>query len=200
MQYLTLAREYESELEILKSRFIAAGKEVHALAEAEAYLLQRRERHPTANHHCYAFKLIGPPAVERFSDDGEPTGTAGRPIYTVLEHHITNAVIVVTRYFGGTKLGKGGLVKAYTEAAQLLLHEAGTLTREPQVHYRLSFPYPLNGSVSYWLAQRDLTSTLEYGAAVTAHLSLPLSLREDFEQQANEWVQQGLSYTLLDDA
>jgi putative IMPACT (imprinted ancient) family translation regulator len=71
------------------------------------------------------FAWRAPPVVDRFSDDGEPSGTAGKPILTVLEHKVYNAIVVVTRYFGGTKLGTGGLVKAYTQATQALLEAAG---------------------------------------------------------------------------
>ena len=133
-----------------------------------------------------------------FSDDGEPSGTAGKPIHTVLEHNVNNAMIVVIRYFGGTKLGKGGLVKAYTEAAQALLEEAGTLERVPQKAIQMTFPYSLNGSIQHWLNGHQLQTELQYAAEVSCEFNLPVSLLERFRQQANAWEQQGLKYFELE--
>lgn len=193
-RYTTLACEAESEIEILRSRFIASGREVTTVAEAESFLQQIRARYPDATHHCYAFKVAGPPVVDRFSDDGEPSGTAGKPIYIVLEHHLHNAIIVVTRYFGGTKLGKGGLVKAYTEAAKALLDTAGTLEREPEVLLALSYPYALEGSLAHFCQELGLRPELTYAEQVYAHWSVPESRLERVCQRLEEWTVQGLTF------
>ncbi len=194
--YITLANPAQTEIEILNSRFIADGQEVSTVTEAEAFLKSIQAQFPTANHHCYAFKVFGPPAGDRFSDDGEPNGTAGRPIYTVLEHNLMNAIIVVTRYFGGTKLGKGGLVKAYTQAAQALLVAAGTLEREPSQHIWLEYPYPLGGSLEYLMQQLGLTPELSYSDCIQASIDLPESLSETFLAQIENFQQQGLRWEI----
>lgn len=194
--YITFAQPGQVEIEILKSRFIATGQEVTTPSEAETFLKGIQSQFPDANHHCYAFKVLGPPLGDRFSDDGEPNGTAGRPIYTVLEHNLVNAIIVVTRYFGGTKLGKGGLVRAYTQAAQALLLEAGTQQREPLLSLALTYPYPLSGSLEYLMQQLGLTPRLVYSACIQAQLDLPESLWEAFEAQLENYQPQGLSWEL----
>lgn len=183
MKYVTLAHEAEIEILVLKSRFIASGREVRSVEEAESFLAAVRTRYPDASHHCYAFRVAGPPVVDRFSDDGEPAGTAGRPILTVLEHHVYNAIVVVSRYFGGIKLGTGGLVKAYTQAAQRLLEAAGLSEKEPEVQIVLQYPYGLGGTVAYQLRQMGLSSECCYAEDVTCYLRVPLSRRQELKDR-----------------
>lgn len=175
MRYTTLAREAFHEINILNSRFIAAGREVVSVSEAEAFLKQIRAQWPDASHHCYAFRVAGPPVVDRFSDDGEPSGTAGKPILTVLEHKVYNTIVVVTRYFGGTKLGTGGLVKAYTQATQALIEAAGLIEKEPCQSLILHYPYHLSGSLAYQLEQAGLSPKLDYAEAITCRIDVPVS-------------------------
>lgn len=196
-RYYTLARSSTHEILILNSRFIAQGTEVQDVAAAEAFLKSVQARYPDAGHHCYAFRLAGPPGVERFSDDGEPSGTAGRPIYTVLMHHVQNAIIVVTRYFGGTKLGTGGLVKAYTQAAQELIAAAGVVEREPTTELLLCYPYALAGSLDHWLKGLELNAIREYGADISTEVQVPLRLLAGVKAQLHEWEVQGLSWLEL---
>ncbi len=189
----TLAEAGEAEINILNSRFIASGAEVRDLSSAEAFLKSIQQRYPDATHHCYAFKVLGPPIIDRFSDDGEPNGTAGRPILTVLEHHLANAIIVVTRYYGGTKLGKGGLVKAYTEAAKALITQIGTITRETETELSLDYPYQLAPMLEHWFRQQNFHPELIYAERVSAQLSIPLSQREKLTAELSDWVRQGLN-------
>lgn len=197
--YQTLARPAEAGIEVMHSRFIASGSEVSSPAAAESFLREVRQRYPDASHHCYAFQLLGPPLLERFSDDGEPGGTAGRPILTVLSHQLSNAIIVVTRYFGGTKLGKGGLVKAYTQAAQALLASAETVTREPLSSLLLHYPYPLDGSLSHWLQQHQLLADKTYSHEVSVKVHLPTRLLPALSPQLQDWQGQGLRWEALND-
>jgi uncharacterized YigZ family protein len=183
MRYTTLAHESSHEISILNSRFIASGREVLSVDEAEAFLKQIRSQWPDASHHCYAFRVAGPPVVDRFSDDGEPSGTAGKPILTVLEHKVYNAIVVVTRYFGGTKLGTGGLVKAYTQATQALLETAGLIEKEPCQSLVLHYPYHLSGNVAYQLAQMGITASLDYAEAITCQIDVPISLLEPLRER-----------------
>lgn len=195
--YVTLAASGETEIVILKSRFIASGAEVTDVAAAESFLRGVQHSYSDASHHCYAFKVLGPPRVDRFSDDGEPGGTAGRPILTVLEHHAHNAIIVVTRYFGGTKLGTGGLVKAYTQAAKALIETVGLTEREPTQTLSLSYPYSLASHLEHWYRQHQLQPELNYGAGIQARVQLPLSRLTAAETELQEWGRQGLSWQPL---
>ena len=115
----------EGEYESKRSRFLARAVPVRSEEEAAAVLAARRKEHYAARHHCYAYVLGPKNETVRFSDDGEPSGTAGKPILeTLLGSGFHNALVVVTRYFGGTLLGTGGLVRAYTAAAKDALDRA----------------------------------------------------------------------------
>lgn len=108
-----------------KSEFIADAAPIRSAAGAEAFLNDIRRKYPDARHHVYAWRLGGDEILQRYSDDGEPAGTAGLPVLDVLrKNQIDDAIIVVTRYFGGILLGTGGLVRAYGKAAFLALREA----------------------------------------------------------------------------
>ena len=115
--------EAEVELRFKNSRFIGCVGQATSVEEAKAFIAVVRDRYPDASHHCYAFAAgYGATVTHGMSDDGEPSGTAGRPMLAVVQGaDIGDVVVVATRYFGGTKLGKGGLVKAYTETAQAAL-------------------------------------------------------------------------------
>lgn len=114
------AKEVRAEILVMNSRFIASLAPVFSVEEARGFISQVREKYPDASHHVPAFLIgFGASVTAHCSDDGEPSGTAGRPALAVLQGSgLGDVVLVVTRYFGGTKLGTGGLVRAYTEAAQ----------------------------------------------------------------------------------
>ncbi|GGO71724.1 YigZ family protein [Nocardioides deserti] len=132
LSYLALARDAEAEIEVKRSRFLCTLRRVEDEAAARAVVERLRREHWDARHHCTAFVLGPPPSpVERSSDDGEPAGTAGAPMLEVLRGHgLSDVVAVVTRWFGGTLLGAGGLVRAYGDAVRAALDEAGTVRRE----------------------------------------------------------------------
>lgn len=111
-------------LEIKKSKFIGLLFNVKNIEEVEDILLRLKKEHKKATHICYAYKITNGVEIVKFSDDGEPNGTAGKPILSVIEKRkITNVLICVIRYFGGIKLGAGGLVRAYTKCASSLFLE-----------------------------------------------------------------------------
>ena len=126
MSYQTLKRAVTARLEIKKSEFIAYAYPVTSREEAMFHVEQLREHYPDARHFCWGY-IIGDPdntTSAGFDDDGEPSGTAGRPILNVLQHKsIGNVIIIVVRYFGGIKLGAGGLTRAYAGAAQAAIDE-----------------------------------------------------------------------------
>ncbi len=117
--YYTIAGEAQHERKVKGSRFIGECGPVTTVEAAQAFLETIRKREHAANHHCYAYTVgLFDDTEFKYSDDGEPSGTAGRPIHDVITgRELTNTIVVVTRYFGGTKLGTGGLVRAYSQAA-----------------------------------------------------------------------------------
>ncbi len=141
--YYTLAAFAEAQITEKKSLFIAAAAPAGTEEEALDFLAQRRAMHRTANHNVYAYALREG-ARTRYSDDGEPAKTAGLPVLETLSHaHVQNAVLVVTRYFGGTLLGTGGLVRAYTAAASAALTQAGIAVITPCVQVNITLSYAL---------------------------------------------------------
>lgn len=132
----------EEELKIKASKFIAEIFPVKNVEEVQFYLNTVREKHPKANHHCWAFKLGVPVEIYRANDDGEPSGTAGKPILGQLDaFDVTNILCVVTRYFGGTLLGTGGLIKAYKESAKEVLSKATLFEVKPVYRIRVDFNF-----------------------------------------------------------
>lgn len=126
-QFLTIAKEASVEIKVKASRFIGETFLVDSTQTALEKLNLVRKREYSATHHCYAYLVgLGNDSAFKYSDDGEPNGSAGKPIYDQLAgRNLTNSLVVVTRYFGGTKLGTGGLVRAYSEAANLALEQSG---------------------------------------------------------------------------
>lgn len=137
-----MARYAVTEIKVKGSRFIAEAFPVEDEAAAENHILQIRKREFSATHHCTAYR-IGPDAhLFRFNDDGEPSGTAGQPILRQIEgRDLTDTLVVVTRYYGGTKLGTGGLIRAYGDAASEALDAAGEKKNVIFDHLYVSFSY-----------------------------------------------------------
>lgn len=143
-EYQTIARPSLSEIKVQGSRFIGEATSALTAVEAQSSLEKVRRREYAATHHCFAYRIghDGTPLF-KYSDDGEPNGTAGRPIYdAICGGNLTDTLVVVTRYFGGTKLGTGGLAHAYAECAALTLKDAGVITKylTRQAECTLEFP------------------------------------------------------------
>jgi uncharacterized YigZ family protein len=148
---LTLAQPAHSELVIKKSRFIGCVQAVPDRAAAQAVVAQLRVEHPAATHVCWAFLAGGQSAA---NDDGEPGGTAGRPMLEVLRRQDLEGVLAtVVRYFGGVKLGAGGLVRAYTDAVAQALLTAAKVPLQKMLALRCAVPYALEGLVRRELQQ-----------------------------------------------
>ncbi|URM92198.1 YigZ family protein [Streptomyces sp. MRC013] len=129
-QYLTVAREGVHETEVNRSRFLCALAPAATEREAQDFVARVRREHPTATHNCFAYVIGADAAVQRAGDDGEPGGTAGVPmLQMLLRREVRYAVAVVTRYYGGVKLGAGGLIRAYGGAVGEALDAVGTVTR-----------------------------------------------------------------------
>ncbi len=147
---LTLAAAAHSELIVRKSRFIGCVQPVADRAEAQAVVAALRAEHPGATHVCWALMAGGQSAAV---DDGEPSGTAGRPMLEVLRHHdLEGALATVVRYFGGVKLGAGGLVRAYTDAVAQALRDAVTVPLQRHRVLRCALPYAFEGTLRRELA------------------------------------------------
>lgn len=157
--YQTIRQRAEAEFTERRSRFIGTIAPVQSEAEAIAFLEEMRTRYRDATHNCYAY-CLRQGNLQRFSDDGEPSGTAGRPILEVLHHSgLTDVCVVVTRYFGGVLLGTGGLARAYTEGCKIAVEAAEVLRMHPAVAVSLTVDYAFYGKLQNLLPA--------YGAVVT---------------------------------
>lgn len=142
--YLTLRRAASDEFIVNKSRFIGYAAPTETEEAALAFLQSIRQKHKDASHNCYAYVIGRNAGIMRYSDDGEPAGTAGLPMMEVLKaRDVVNCCCVVTRYFGGVLLGAGGLVRAYTQGAAIALNAAQVVVMEPTQRYLCEVAYPL---------------------------------------------------------
>lgn len=148
--FVTLEGYGKSEIEIKNSVFIGQSKRIYSPEEAEAFVAEVRGTYPDARHSCYAWILDNNMHMQKYSDDGEPSGTAGLPILSVLEKGgITNSVIVVTRYFGGVLLGKGGLVRAYTDAAIEAVKNSGVINVSKGIAFEVQLKYDMSDKMLF---------------------------------------------------
>lgn len=170
-EYYTVKQHGTHEIFVQKSRFITAlfpsDREEKALQQIEMV----RKKHKTANHHCFAYRIGRRGEIQKASDDGEPSGTAGIPILEVLKKRgLTNTTAVVTRYFGGIKLGTGGLIRAYSNAVREGLKTTGIVKRKKMNTYFATVPYSLVGKVEHELRQQFEVVNIEYHDSVTFHV------------------------------
>ena len=174
--YLTLPRDGQAEIEVKRSRFLCTLARVQDEEAARAVVDRLRREHWDARHHCSAFVLGPDAAIERSSDDGEPAGTAGAPMLEVLRGRgVSDVVAVVTRWFGGTLLGAGGLVRAYGDAVRAGLDATGTLRRDRVRELTLEVGHGEAGRVESDLRSRGVTVLdTTYAAAVTLRLGVPV--------------------------
>ncbi|MDO4837590.1 MAG: YigZ family protein [Clostridia bacterium] len=198
--YKTLRQSASDEFIINKSRFIGYGSPAQTEEEALAFLKGIREKHKDATHNCYAYVIGRNAGIMRYSDDGEPGGTAGLPIMEVLKAQgVVNCCVVVTRYFGGILLGAGGLVRAYTQGCVAALKASGVVVMEPSQQYLCEVGYPLWDKVQY--ALKSLPVQL-IGSEFTTAVTFTLLVREKDAQQVLDTltrVTDGKVETLLEE-
>lgn len=170
-------RTFVGELEIKRSRFITWIRRVRSEDEARALIAQAREEFPDARHHCsaYLYEVEGSNRVERSSDDGEPSGTAGRPMLDVLAGSgLTDIGAVVVRYFGGVKLGTGGLVSAYSDAVRQVLIDVDTVRKSPRALRSVEVRHADAGRIEAELRARDVTVVdVAYRSKAVLTLAVP---------------------------
>lgn len=180
--YPTPANAVEVISEVKKSRFIAYATSVVDRESAMAQLELVRAKYPDARHHCWAYVLGNPvsPRSAAMNDDGEPSGTAGRPILNVLQHKaIGDVMIIVSRYFGGVKLGAGGLVRAYSSAAELSVRALKLTQHVPTISCRVRCGFAHEQLIRHWLEQHQGHVTgADYGEEVLLTVDVPVA---DFE-------------------
>ena len=157
MEFRTIKEDGQVQEEIKKSRFICHAKRVYSEEEARDFITAIKKEHYKATHNCSAFIIGERSEIKRTSDDGEPSGTAGIPMLGVLENHnLTNVCMVVTRYFGGIKLGAGGLIRAYASSVALAVKEIGIIEIKEQAGIAIQMSYAHYQEYSNFLKEHDL--------------------------------------------
>ncbi|MFF9431156.1 YigZ family protein [Streptomyces sp. NPDC014746] len=173
-QYRTLAREGVHETEINRSRFLCALAPVADEREAQEFVARIRREHPTASHNCFAYVLGADASVQKASDDGEPGGTAGVPmLQMLLRREMRYVVAVVTRYYGGVKLGAGGLIRAYGGSVGEALDAVGTITRQRFRLATVTVDHQRAGKLENDLRATGTVRDVRYAEAVTLEIGLP---------------------------
>lgn len=172
------------------SKFIGFAYPVNSESDIRDSLNHLKSIHPKATHHCYAYRLGTNGENYRANDDGEPSGSAGLPIYNqLLAHQITNVLLVVIRYYGGTKLGVGGLVKAYKESAKYTLEQSEIITRELESKIEMRFKFSQQNQIFTLLNKYD-AKILDFDAQETCIIqaSIKTSKKESITDELSEML------------
>jgi len=182
LEYRTLAGLGRAEIVVNRSRFISSAAPASTEEEAQALIARARKEYHDATHHVYAYVVGDNDEIQRWSDDGEPGGTAGRPVLEVLRREgLKYAAIVVTRYFGGVKLGAPGLVRAYGRAASAGLRAARPVTRALHVEMELAVDYASLGKLEGFLASAGTPAvSKEYGEMAVLRVMVPVAAADRF--------------------
>ncbi|EQM55060.1 hypothetical protein N692_09925 [Lactiplantibacillus plantarum EGD-AQ4] len=172
--YYTITQDTVFEQTIKKSRFIAHLYRINSEDDAQAKIAAVRAANPKANHNCFAYMLGDDDHIQRMSDDGEPSGTAGSPILEVLKtNDVHDVLAVVTRYFGGIKLGAGGLIRAYNGTPAAAIEACGKVERVLQMRLAINLDYRNVDALNYYLQQNQLvTLSTDYGVQVTQTIAV----------------------------
>lgn len=181
-ELLTINKEAQSEIVVKKSRFIAEVFYVETEKEADEIIKKIQKREHSAKHHCYSYRILEDSLIERMSDDGEPSGTAGSPMLAILQgKDLINVLVVVTRYFGGILLGTGGLVRAYSDAASNALEEAGTKKIQKGLQISIEVDYSSFEQLKYYLntiGGKIISS--EYENSIKSVIEIPQKYSDNF--------------------
>lgn len=181
--YKTIAHNAKGMFKDKGSKFLAYAFPVETEDEIKAHLNELKKEHYSARHHCYAYRLGKDGQHYRANDDGEPSGTAGRPIHgQLMSYELTNLLVVVVRYFGGTLLGVSGLINAYKNATIDVLSNAKIIVKTVTNSYQLHFEYPLQNTVMRILNEYQI-ETLE--AEYTTNCQLKIGIRLKQEQEVS---------------
>lgn len=196
-KYRTIKEDNQHEIEIKKSRFICFLKRIDSEEEAKDFIQQIKKEHWKANHNCSAFVLGDHHEIQRSSDDGEPSGTAGVPMLEVLKKNdLINVCAVVTRYFGGTKLGAGGLIRAYSgSVAQAIVH-TGIVEGKLQQEVFVQLDYSNWGKMENFIASENLAvKDTQFTDRVVVTCMVDENQVDDFEAQVTDLLNGQVSFT-----
>ena len=178
----------ETLYEIQKSKFITHLRHIETEEEARTFIQAMKKKYFDARHNCSAYVLGENADKQKSNDDGEPGGTAGNPILEAIKKNkLTNIVVVVTRYFGGIKLGAGGLIRAYSHAAVLGLEAATVLAMTPFQQLDVTVSYDMLAAVEHWMRQNEIRSReADYAENVTLHLLIPPESTENVRTELTD--------------
>ena len=191
MNYLVPATDAHFELKERGSRFIATLCRISAEKDAAQVLAQLKSEHPKPNHICYAWRLAPDGAAYRLNDDGEPAGSAGLPILNVLlSCQLVDALVTVTRYFGGTLLGVPGLIQAYSSSARGAIDAGGTVELIETLAYNCRVEYKHIDKVKHWIKTHPLTAIAyeEYREVVELSINLPIDEFQTNVEELQPWL------------
>lgn len=182
-EFITIKENCKAEITVKKSKFIAEAYYVQSVKEAENIIKQIQKREHSARHHCYAYRILEDNLIQKMSDDGEPSGTAGAPMLAILQgRNLINVLIVVTRYFGGILLGTGGLVRAYSDSAISAIDNAQTKKMQNVAIISFETDYSEIEKIKYYLNQiNGKTVSFEYKDNVNATIIIPKNHIELFK-------------------
>ena len=187
-EYLTISHEALAELEERKSRLIATVRPVTSEETANNFISELKAKYWNASHNVYAYYICANNVLQKFSDDGEPSGTAGLPVLEAIKKSdLQDIAVVVTRYFGGTKLGAAGLVRAYGKSATMGIRAAGIVKKQLCIQAELTMEYTLLGKVQAVVASKGyrVKDTI-YAQDVDMVVYIPLDEIEEFASSVNE--------------
>jgi len=181
-EYLTIDSPQQAEIKIKGSSFIGIAQPITSEIHAKNFITQLSNKYFDASHHCYAYIIgLGISQLTRFSDAGEPSGTAGQPILNVLlGQKLSNVIVVVVRYFGGTKLGKGGLVRAYVNCAFEVIKKCTIVKKYHYQTITIEFEYDLTGAIRRVI---DLNKAKIISSTYDQKTKLVVSLRKSFAKE-----------------
>lgn len=188
MPYITIKNLGEDRFEEKKSEFIGYAKRVQNEEEAKEFVNEIKSLHKQARHNCWAYVIGSNMNIQRYSDDGEPQGTAGIPILEVMKKsNVTDCAVVVTRYFGGVLLGTGGLTRAYTKGASIAIRAAGIVEKVSGLKLSFEIEYDLFGKIQYICGQNSWhIEETEYTDKVIVHILCEEAISEEIENEIVE--------------
>lgn len=186
--YHTIQKSAVAEFKDRGSRFLAYTYEIDRVEDFKPFILNLKKEHPKANHHCFAYRIGFDGNVFRVSDDGEPSGSAGRPILGQIDsRELINTLVIVVRYFGGTLLGVPGLIHAYKSAASLALEQSGRIIKPILVNRTISFDYTQMNDVMRITRQYEcVILKQEAGLFCTMEIGIPINQLVQTETRLND--------------
>ena len=198
--YFTIYQNGEHQIEIKKSKFICHLFRIESEEQAKEYIAKIKKEHYKANHNCSAYMLGENFEIQRSSDDGEPSGTAGVPMLEVLKkNQLQNTLAIVTRYFGGIKLGAGGLIRAYSTSVSEALKEIGIVQGKLQQILDIIIDYPQLGKLQNYLENEQIAiQEINYLEQITVKVAIDINQCESFQNALIDLFNNQLSIQILD--